>query len=147
MDCKICDVKKDGGDCFSCHNDDLCESNNLFNSLKNDYDQRFIDYFNVISSAVHQNAVNKKWWDKPREPGTAIANIHGEVSEAWEGYRHGNPPSDKIPEFSSVEEELADVIIRIMDIAGGHNMRVAEALVAKMAYNSGREERHGGKLY
>ena len=47
-----------------------------------------------------------------------------ELSEALEGLRHGNPPSDHIPQFSSVEEEFADVIIRIMDHARARGFRV-----------------------
>lgn len=73
--------------------------------------------------------------------------MHSELSEALESLRHGNPPSDHIPEFSGVEEELADCIIRIMDygLAKGH--RVAEALAAKIAFNRTRPHMHGGKRF
>lgn len=57
--------------------------------------------------------------------------------------RHGNPPDDKIPEFNGYEVELADCIIRIMDTAVSRGLRVAEAIVAKIAHNEGRPYKHG----
>lgn len=70
-----------------------------------------------------------------------------ELGEACEGLRKGNPPSDHIPEFSAVEEEYADVIIRIMDHAAGRGWNVAGAIEAKMAFNAGRPRMHGGKAF
>lgn len=65
--------------------------------------------------------------------------FHAELSEAYEGYRK-NQMSDKIPEFTAVEEELADTLIRILDTAGGMNLRLAEAFAAKMVYNHYRPD-------
>lgn len=107
----------------------------------------FIDTFHAIAQDVHKTAVEKGWWDTDRNDGEIIALMHSELSEALEGLRHGNPPSDKIPEFSSVEEELADAIVRIMDYSEARGHRVAEALIAKIHYNTGRERMHGGKKF
>jgi len=84
---------------------------------------------------------------KQKNNGEMIGLMHSELSEALEALRHGNPPDDKIPEFSGVEAELADVIIRIFDLASQRGWRVAEALVAKMEMNKGRSVKHGGKLF
>ena len=46
-------------------------------------------------------------------------------------------------EFSNLEEELADAVIRIMDYAFGKDLDVAGAIVAKMEYNESREFMHG----
>lgn len=82
-----------------------------------------------------------------RNDGEMIALFHSELSEMLESLRHGNPSSEKIPEYSQAEEELADVLIRIMDTSQARGWRVAEAVVAKMAYNNTRAYKHGGKKF
>jgi NTP pyrophosphatase (non-canonical NTP hydrolase) len=73
--------------------------------------------------------------------------IVSELGEALEAIRHGNPPDSHIPKYTGLEAELADAIIRIMDLAETHNLRLADAIVAKMAYNSRRPVMHGGKKF
>ena len=103
----------------------------------------FVKSFTAQSEAVYQWARRKGFWDGDRNDGEMIALIHSELSEALEAIRHGNPPDDKIPEFSGYEAELADAIIRIMDLAVGRGLRVGEAIVAKMEYNETRPHKHG----
>ena len=110
-----------------------------------DREMRFVKAFNEMMNVVHQMAVDKGWWDECRNDGEAIALIHSELSEGLEALRAG-ARSDKIAGFDGIEEELADVIIRIMDIAAGRDWRVAEALVWKVDYNSSRERRHGKRF-
>jgi NTP pyrophosphatase (non-canonical NTP hydrolase) len=105
----------------------------------------FVASFNKAASEVHATATDKGWWESERSDGELIALMHSELSEALEAIRQGNPPDDKITEFTGVEAELADCIIRIMDMAQMRGYRVAEALVAKAAYNKTRPYRHGGK--
>lgn len=107
----------------------------------------FAEIFNRFAKAAHENAVAKGWWEKDRGDGEAIALMHSELSEALEGLRVNNPADDKIPEFTAAEAELADVVIRIMDLATKRGWRVGEAIVAKHAFNKTRPHKHGGKLY
>ena len=74
--------------------------------------------------------------------GEKIALMHSELSEALEADRK-NLDAEHIPGFTGVEEELADVIIRILDFAGHHQLRLGEALSAKIAYNLTRPFKHG----
>lgn len=45
-----------------------------------------------------------------------------------------------------IPSELADIIIRVLDICGTHGIDIASAIADKMAYNETRSYRHGGKL-
>ena len=108
--------------------------------------QSFIRAFESFQAKVHQNAVDHGFHEKEHDDGYYIAHLHGEVSEAWDALRHGNPPSDHIPEFSGLEEELADVVIRAMDTAHVRGARLAQAIIAKHAHNVGRPYKHGKKF-
>ena len=96
-----------------------------------------------LCKICYKRAKQKGFWDIERNDGELIALMHSELSEALEGLRHGNPKSDKIPEFSAIEEELADVIIRICDMAGGRKLRIEEAIIKKLEYNKTRKKKHG----
>ena len=126
----------------------------------------FINEFRNVQQAVHVNAIKKGFWDGKADvedmahihlgtKGEDTARLHNnlamialvisELSEACEALRHGNPPDNHIPEFSGAEAEFADAIIRMMDLADARGWRLAQAIVAKHAYNTGREHMHGKK--
>ena len=62
--------------------------------------------------------------------------INGEVNEAVEVLRK-DQGSDRL------HEELADVFIRLFDLAGYVNMDVESCVSSKMEYNKLRKYRHG----
>ncbi|MCK5611122.1 hypothetical protein KAR91_55125 [Candidatus Pacearchaeota archaeon] len=103
--------------------------------------------FEKTAVAVNDIAVEKGWWKGDRNEGEIIALIHSELSEGLEALRHGNPPSNHIPEFSGIEEEFADVVIRIMDMQIAKGWRIGEAIAAKIAFNRNRPYKHGGKRF
>ena len=110
---------------------------------KDPFDDIFTDSFNLKGVQVHDNARAHGWWDESREDGTLIALIMSEAAEALEALRKGNPPDDKIPAYSGAEAELADVVIRIMDLAAGRGWDIAAAICAKIRHNATRERLHG----
>lgn len=103
----------------------------------------FTNSYTKLQEKAYKIAVEKGFYENNPSHGDLICMMHSELSEAMEAIRIGNPPDDKLPQFSSVEVELADVIIRIMGYAGFHNLRIAEAVEEKINYNKTRERMHG----
>ncbi len=110
---------------------------------------------NVLAQIVHERNVQAGWWTDlatgtdlrgKDEHGRDLRNvpellclIHSEVSEAMEGYRK-NLMDDKLPHRTMFETELADVIIRIMDLAGAHNLDLSGAVLEKLEFNKNRPD-------
>ena len=111
----------------------LCEQ--IFNANRK---QGFWDAPAEIAASYSQSPV----WLVKMKKAEKIALIHSEASEALEGIRK-DLPSDHLPGFTLEEEELADVLIRVFDYAGGFNLRLAEVVFAKLEFNAQRPFKHG----
>lgn len=96
-----------------------------------------------LAERCHNNAVNKGFYDNPPTDGERIALIHSEASEGLEACRHGNPPSEHIPQHSALAEELADIVIRILDWSHFKGIDIGRAIFDKMTFNEGRPHKHG----
>jgi NTP pyrophosphatase (non-canonical NTP hydrolase) len=116
------------------------------------------ELINALAAHVHRG--NAKWWTDlhtgeplQRNVGELLMLVVSEVAEAMEGHRK-SLPDDKLPHRSMLEVELADAVIRILDISGGLGLDLGGALVEKLAFNATRydhthEARRapGGKAY
>lgn len=111
---------------------------------------------NEFAKAVHENAKAKGFHDGQQTMASYCANLHGEASELWESYRNGtwDKACDKVNEMEALglpglgcaEEELADIIIRALDVMLALGIDPEEALDAKHRFNLTRPHGHGGKV-
>jgi len=107
---------------------------------------QFTHFLDRMIRTVHSIALQKGFWDEDRNNAELIALMHSELSEALEALRHGNPPSEHIPDFSALTEELADVVIRVFDMAEARSLDLSGAIVAKAKYNLSRPYKHGKRF-
>lgn len=120
---------------------------------------------NELSQKIHANNVKKGFYDEPKNIGEMLALIHSEVSEALECDRKDkycplnpmflgmlNDCNNDVfnEEFEAkikdtFHDELADIMIRVMDLAAHKDIDLEAHIEAKMRYNSLRPYKHGKK--
>ena len=131
-----------------------------------------VDRLTRLAMDVHAGNVAAGWWTdlktgadilETRNVPEMLCLIHSEISEAMEGYR-GNLPDDHLPQYPMMLVELADAVIRILDLAGSRMAiaerngepvhRFGEIFVAKRNYNRERADhkaenrlKDGGKAF
>ena len=96
-----------------------------------------VTIYNLQRQVREVNEANG-WFDKERPFAADIALLHSEVSEAYEGYRNND--------WANVHEELADVLIRLLDTAERHGVDLERQAMEKLERNRQRGYRHGGKV-
>ncbi len=106
--------------------------------------EQFKNAFIMLAKGANDTNLSKGFDNSKTDDLVLHALIHSEIAEATEAVRK-NKMDDKIIEFTGQEAELADTVIRIMTMSAAKNLRVAEAIIAKMEYNKGRPFKHGDK--
>lgn len=100
-----------------------------------------------LVAIAHANAKAKGFWDASSDIGNKVALIHSELSEFFERYRKDDlSPDEHCPKFTNQTIELADICIRIFDLAGYLNSPLGAAIIAKIKYNATRPHLHGKKF-
>lgn len=118
---------------------------------------------NKLAKEIHAINVKNGFYEDEKNIGEMLALIHSEVSEALECDRKDKYCTISAKAFlgttedvlfkagfqdnikDTFEDELADIMIRVMDLAEYKGIDLESHIAAKMRYNSLREYKHGKK--
>jgi NTP pyrophosphatase (non-canonical NTP hydrolase) len=101
-------------------------------------------YMNRLAARVHDWARRKGFYDRERTkhddinpslPSEKLLLIVSEVAEVQDALRDGNKAHEA--------EELADVLIRVLDYAAWRGIDLDDAVYRKMEINQTRAQLHG----
>lgn len=124
-----------------------------------------LDGLNQASGLIYQNNKVKGFWDKERNIGELLMLVTSELGEAMEAHRKskfanwdnyhksclqlGNSPDT----FDAVlfgehikdtfEDEIADAVIRLLDLSAGLGIDLEKHISSKVQYNETRPTLHG----
>lgn len=147
------DDDDDDGYCKADPNDD-----DIIESIRSTVREHTID---DLAALVHGMACDKGWWDDvafgpsgmlPSVDQIAgkLLMVHAEVSEAAEELRRTPLNCINDEKFEDFDKpagfgiELADIIIRVLDLSRAMGINISEVLAKKIIYNRYRGYRHGG---
>lgn len=132
------------------------------------YDRLLCTGLNDAAKQIHEDAKRKGFWDSERETGTLLMLCVSELAEALEADRkdryadlqayeecekaddilEGDREAYMVSSFQSLikdtfEDELADTVIRILDLCGARWIDIEKHINLKLKYNRSRERMHG----
>lgn len=95
---------------------------------------------NEVAKRAHETAKAKGFWDGDAgDVCKKLLLIHAEVSEAVEEFRRGDTVR--------MQTELADVLIRTLDLMHYTTCSIEQTVRVKMDLNDNRPHMHGGKRF
>ena len=99
----------------------------------------------TVAKWVNHTGHQKGFWDPhiDHSVSTKLMKIMGELAQGFEELRCGERTSDKIPGHTEFEEELADAVILILDLAHERGYDLGAAIVSKAFFNERRPRLHG----
>lgn len=124
---------------------------------------------NESAKRIHQIAKAKGFWDSERNVGELLMLVTSELGEAMEAHRKGKFANteridseireNQMCENNSIrlngsfvedikdsfEDEIADTIIRLLDLCAGLGINIEKHINLKVAYNATRPRLHGKK--
>ena len=110
---------------------------------------------NAAQDYVYAQNREMGWWDNVTDETVPVklCLIHSEISEAMEGHRKGLM-DDHLPDLPMIEVELADAMVREIDLGGHLGAKLGTTFVRKLIYNKARADHQrenrakaGGKVY
>jgi NTP pyrophosphatase (non-canonical NTP hydrolase) len=116
---------------------------------------------NQLQFEIHDNAMKKGFWEEPVNVAEKLMLVVSEVSEMCEADRKNNrckvlpqvaiPDDNDFKDYFEVnvkdtfEDEMADTMIRLLDMAHKFDVPLYDHIISKMRYNSLRPYKHGKK--
>lgn len=106
---------------------------------------------NDLAKRIHSDAKSMGWYDKGKTKTDveSLMMVVTELAEAVEELRNGHEPVYTYAESPKPEGwgvEIADAIIRLIDLAEYKGLDLESIIDQKLKYNLTRGYRHGGKL-
>lgn len=110
---------------------------------------------NQSAQKIFQNNKAKGFWDKERNIGELLMLVTSELGEAMEAHRKGNftldlfkgshhtPAGFEAHIKDTFEDEIADAVIRLLDLSAGLGIDLEWHIRSKVEYNKSRERLHG----
>jgi len=108
---------------------------------------------NALADLIYFNNREKGFWDNERNVGELFMLVVSELGEAMEAHRKKNFAYKKAKTLDeldfekdikdSFEDEIADAIIRLLDMSSGLGLNIEDHIRMKLIYNLNRPRLHG----